>query len=105
MKIRLKYKTSGISLLAALSFGLNTASAQNELDSIQRMDEVVVRAYLSEQPILKTPSSVSVISNKNLNDQPNLSMLPAFNALPGIRMEERSPGSYRLSIRGSLLRS
>jgi iron complex outermembrane receptor protein len=32
-------------------------------------------------------------------------MVPALNQLPGIRMEERSPGSYRLSVRGSLLRS
>src|SRR5690606_10740693 len=31
--------------------------------------------------------------------------LPAMNTVPGVRMEERSPGSYRLSIRGSLLRS
>ena len=28
-----------------------------------------------------------------------------MNIVPGVRMEERSPGSYRLSIRGSLLRS
>jgi iron complex outermembrane receptor protein len=105
MNIQLKYRVLGISLSAALVFSLNTSYAQNEIDSIQRMDEVVIRAYLSEQPILKTPSSVSVISSKNLNDQPNLSMLPAFNSVPGIRMEERSPGSYRLSIRGSLLRS
>src|SRR5690606_19038249 len=27
------------------------------------------------------------------------------NSIPGVRMEERSPGSYRFSIRGSLLRS
>src|SRR5690606_17385382 len=27
------------------------------------------------------------------------------NNIPGVRMEERSPGSYRFSIRGSLLRS
>jgi iron complex outermembrane receptor protein len=31
--------------------------------------------------------------------------VPAFNKISGVRMEERSPGSYRLSIRGSLLRS
>src|SRR3982750_1058709 len=33
------------------------------------------------------------------------SLIPAFNAVAGVRMEERSPGSYRLSLRGSLLRS
>jgi iron complex outermembrane receptor protein len=32
-------------------------------------------------------------------------MLPALNTSSGVRMEERSPGSYRFSIRGSLLRS
>ena len=31
--------------------------------------------------------------------------MSALNTVPGVRMEERSPGSYRLSIRGSLLRS
>lgn len=33
------------------------------------------------------------------------SLLPAVNTLAGVRMEERSPGSYRLNIRGSSLRS
>jgi iron complex outermembrane receptor protein len=37
--------------------------------------------------------------------QSSPSLLPALNTVPGVRMEERSPGSYRLSIRGSLLRS
>ena len=33
------------------------------------------------------------------------SLVPAVNAEPGVRMEERSPGSYRINIRGSTLRS
>ncbi len=95
-------------LIAAAFLSLTIASnsfAQNNIDSVQKMDEVVIKAYLSEQPILKVPASVSFISAKQLNDQPGITMLPALNAVPGIRMEERSPGSYRLSIRGSLLRS
>ncbi len=86
-------------------FCIGSSFAQSKVDSIQKMDEVVIRAYLSDQPILRIPSSVSMISNKQLRDQPGISMVPAFNAVPGVRMEERSPGSYRLSIRGSLLRS
>ncbi len=92
-------------LTTALLLPFNTSFSQSKVDSVQRMDEIVVRGYLSEQPILKVPSSVSVITNKALRDQPGISMLPAFNSIAGIRMEERSPGSYRLSIRGSLLRS
>ena len=40
-----------------------------------------------------------------LQVQPDISLVNAMNTIPGVRMEERSPGSYRLSIRGSLLRS
>lgn len=105
MKNNKAYYSIGLSLTLALVLGFNMSFAQSKVDSVQKMNEVVIRAYLSEQPILKIPSSVSLISSKQLQDQPNLSMLPAFNAVPGIRMEERSPGSYRLSIRGSLLRS
>ena len=88
-----------------LTIVINTGFAQSKVDSVQKVDEIVIRAYLSEQAILKVPSSVSLISNKQLGNQPGISMLPALNTVPGIRMEERSPGSYRLSIRGSSLRS
>lgn len=105
MNILQKYRACSIILTVVLLLSLNSGVSQTKTDSVQRMDEVVVRGYISEQALLKVPSSVSVISNKALRDQPGISMLPAFNSIAGIRMEERSPGSYRLSIRGSLLRS
>lgn len=100
-----KYFTCALILTITLQLFSTKGFSQGKVDSVQRMDEIVVRGYISEQPILKAPSSVSIISSKALRDQPGISMLPAFNSVPGIRMEERSPGSYRLSIRGSLLRS
>lgn len=81
------------------------AYSQTTIDSVQKLQEVVVKAYLSEQPLLRLPSSVSVVDSRQLRSQPGITLLPALNAVPGLRMEERSPGSYRLSIRGSLLRS
>ncbi len=65
----------------------------------------MVRGYLSEQQMIQVPASVGVLSAKQLTLQPSNSLVSAMNTLPGIRMEERTPGSYRLSIRGSLLRS
>lgn len=105
MNINFQNLTFNTILITVLFLTAMNGFSQTKVDSVQRMDEVVVRGYISEQAILKVPSSVSVISNKALRDQPGISMLPAFNSIPGIRMEERSPGSYRLSIRGSLLRS
>ena len=97
-KRRLQLSTL-FSLLISFSF------AQSKVDSVQKVDEIIIRAYLSEQSILQVPASVSLISARQLRNQPGISMLPALNSVPGIRMEERSPGSYRLSIRGSSLRS
>jgi len=79
------------------------ASAQT--DTILPLKAVVVRSYFSEQPVLRSPASASVVESAVLSVQPPASLLPAVNTVPGVRMEERSPGSYRFSIRGSLLRS
>ena len=78
--------------------------AQPVSDSAQ-LGEVVVKGYFSEQPLLRVPSSISVINQQVFQYQSVSSLLPAINTVPGVRMEERSPGSYRLSVRGSLLRS
>lgn len=74
-------------------------------DSVRHMQPVTVKAYLSEQPVLNVPASINVLNQQQLDVQPENSFIPALNSQPGVRAEERSPGSYRLSIRGSLLRS
>ncbi|MCL6217025.1 TonB-dependent receptor [Zunongwangia pacifica] len=74
-------------------------------DTILELKEAVVKGYLSTQPLLHTPTSVGIINVNRLRSEADETLLPALNSLPGVRMEERSPGSYRLSLRGSLLRS
>jgi iron complex outermembrane recepter protein len=69
------------------------------------LKEVYVSSYFNVRPFLRTPSSLAIIDTAILAKQQGGSLVPALNTLPGVRMEERSPGSYRLSIRGSLLRS
>lgn len=96
-----------------LCFLLSTAvgvMAQNKLsstpkDTVKHLQPVTIRGYLSDQPLLNVPASVSAIGKAQLGLQPDNSFVSALNSVPGVRAEERSPGSYRLSIRGSLLRS
>lgn len=90
-------------LAAAFPFLLN-AQQDTIADSI-RMPEFAVRAYFSRQPLLRVPESVTTIDSSRIAALHQQSILPALNTVPGVRMEERSPGSYRLSVRGSLLRS
>jgi iron complex outermembrane receptor protein len=88
-------------LLNAIYFQL---SAQ-EIVRDTTLKEVVINAYTAGRPLNEVPASIGYVSSADLGRFNNTSILPAANSIPGVRMEERSPGSYRLSIRGSLLRS
>lgn len=85
------------------SNGQETGKSSN--DTTRVLSEVVVNAYLYNRPINEVPTAVAVITQRDFERFNNTSFLPAVNTVPGVRMEERSPGSYRFSIRGSLLRS
>jgi len=76
-----------------------------DADSVRTLQEVIIRSYEANRPILQVPASVGLIMNADLQRFSNTSLVSAVNNIPGIRMEERSPGSYRFSIRGSSLRS
>lgn len=79
--------------------------AQINTDSTYTVPEVLVTIYPSKISLFHSPSSIGMISEKQLGQQAEHSLVPALNSVSGVRMEERSPGSYRLSIRGSVLRS
>lgn len=76
-----------------------------QADSSRLLQEVVIEAYETHRRLSEVPASVGVLTTQDLQRFNNTTILPAVNILPGVRMEERSPGSYRFSIRGSSLRS
>ena len=92
-------------LIPALSLLSFAGIAQIHPDSTQKLKEVIIRPYFSAQPLLRSTGAFGLIDSLTLQQQPGNSLVPAMNTIAGVRMEERSPGSYRLSIRGSLLRS
>jgi iron complex outermembrane recepter protein len=79
--------------------------AQQDTLRTNQLEEVTVRAFESQRSRLETTASVGVLTPKTLNRFAPITFTNAVNTIPGIRMEERSPGSYRFSVRGSLLRS
>lgn len=68
-------------------------------------EAVEIIAYFNKQALLGLTSSAQTISSGLIETQQTTTLLPALNTVAGIRMEERSPGSYRLAMRGSLIRS
>jgi iron complex outermembrane receptor protein len=88
-------------------FAVNSGFAQTAVadSGVNALAEVQVSAFARTRKLDDHPSAISVISKEDLDRYGNVSLLPALNTAAGVRMEERSPGSYRLSIRGSSLRS
>ena len=95
-------------LLVLLLLSVETSFSQ-QVDAWNQakdtLHEVTVQAFLSNKNRKDVPASVAVISQKELQNISTSSLLPSINSVAGVRMEERSPGSYRLSVRGSTLRS
>lgn len=89
---------------AILLKGQDTTYRTNQ-DSTRVLNEITVHAYEYDRPSHETPGAISILKEKDFNRFTNTSIVPVINTIPGVRMEERSPGSYRLSIRGSTLRS
>jgi iron complex outermembrane receptor protein len=79
--------------------------AQEKSDTTRTLEEVVVNAYQYNRSLKESPVALSVVAEKDFNRFNSSSIVSTMNTIPGVRMEERSPGSYRFSIRGSTLRS
>jgi len=82
-----------------------TALGQVKPDTTTKLKEVTICPYFSLQPLMRATGAVGTLDARTIELQSGSSLVPAINTIPGARMEERSPGSYRLSLRGSLLRS
>lgn len=79
--------------------------SQEENDSLKTLGEVTIRAFEQHRKQTTSTAAVRVISGSNSDRVNKTSLVHSFNSIAGVRMEERSPGSYRLNIRGSSLRS
>ena len=97
-------KNQLLTLLSITTF-VFSSFAQTQPDSSKELGEVVITAFEQNRKLMDVPAAISYIGNKQLNRFTPTSIVSAMNTAPGVRMEERSPGSYRLNIRGSSLRS
>ncbi|MFO0267654.1 MAG: TonB-dependent receptor, partial [Cyclobacteriaceae bacterium] len=94
--------------LLLLTFGLGVYSqlhAQPAPDTTHLLEEVTVRAFESNRAAREVPAAIFLLGPADMQRFSNATLVQVVNTVSGVRMEERSPGSYRLSIRGSTLRS
>ena len=91
-------------LLLITSLYAQTDSARF-LNDTTTLESITVTAFGSNAKWKDAPAAVALINQRELQRFDNKTLVPVLNTVAGVRMEERSPGSYRLSIRGSLIRS
>lgn len=82
-----------------------TAQQTREADSTKTLQSVTIKAFEQNRQLKEVSGAINYIGKTQLERFNNTSLLPALNTTPGVHMEERSPGSYRLNVRGSTLRS
>lgn len=69
------------------------------------LNELVVEGFSGRQPLNRQAGSIATLSLGSLNRFDETSLVNAVNTVPGVRFEQRAGGSYRVSIRGSSIRS
>lgn len=80
------------------------AQEKSNTDSSTTLNEVVITAFEQNRSVAGG-TIVKVLTANSAGRANKTSLVNAFNSIAGARMEERSPGSYRINIRGSSLRS
>ncbi|MCI0921938.1 TonB-dependent receptor [Sphingobacterium rhinopitheci] len=95
-------KNNITTLLLAIPF---VSFGQASKDSVVALQPVELKVHFAKQSLLSVSSSLHTLNEASLQQQQPSTLLSAMNTIAGVRMEERSPGSYRLAMRGSLIRS
>jgi iron complex outermembrane receptor protein len=80
-------------------------SAFGQSDTTKVLDEVKVSAFSTGRSVREIAAPIHILGTRELERFENAGFVNALNIYPGVQMEERSPGSYRISIRGSSVRS
>jgi iron complex outermembrane receptor protein len=98
-------KKYSLLLMVVFKAGFVIGQTDSSIIMTDTLNEVRISAFGLNKTWKEVPASIGRITSKQVELIGTTNLLPAINTIPGVRMEERSPSSYRLSIRGSLLRS
>ncbi|MFY0684023.1 MAG: TonB-dependent receptor [Balneola sp.] len=97
---------SAIITIIFLTLTSSYLSAQDKPDTLKaKLEEITVVGFTGNRSVMETPGSISYISNERINGLSDQSLVYGLNTVAGVKMDERAPGSYRISIRGSAIRS
>jgi iron complex outermembrane receptor protein len=101
----LRYALLSLFTLPALRLAAQTPVSPVDTINAHALPTATVVGYGQRLPLRRTAAGVSVLDNTIIQRFNESSLASAVNTLPGVRLEERATASYRISVRGSTLRS
>ncbi|HBQ58159.1 MAG TPA: TonB-dependent receptor, partial [Balneolaceae bacterium] len=67
-----------------------------QIDTLQGdLGEVVVTGFEGNRSVMETPGAITNIDAERVSGFDETSLLFGLNTVPGVRIEQRAPGSYR----------
>ncbi|RZL15988.1 MAG: TonB-dependent receptor [Hymenobacter sp.] len=100
-----RYLLATLLTLPALRLAAQQAPAPTDTLNARALPAATVVGYGQRLPLRRTAASVGVVDQTIVQRFNESSLASAVNTLPGVRLEERATASYRISVRGSTLRS
>jgi iron complex outermembrane receptor protein len=82
----------------------NDLNVQLDVDGLS-LNEVRVAGYNGHKTSKETAGSVALVTSKDINRGNAVSFQSAFNAIPGVRMDQSTLSEARISIRGNGVRA
>lgn len=69
-------------------------------EDVDQLSEIVLRSSMIPQQIRKTPASVGLISEKDLQRSDNFNLVQNFNYVPGVYVNQGALNTNKINIRG-----
>lgn len=82
----------------------NQLNVQMEADGLS-LNEVRIMAYSGNRSSKETAGAIGILNLRNLNRGNAMSLQPALNTIPGVRMDQSTLSEARISIRGNGVRA
>jgi iron complex outermembrane receptor protein len=105
MKIIFRIHSKNILFFSLFFISMSAYCQDNDTLKEITLPSIIIKAFEQNRRLKDVPAAVNYVGKNTLERFSTTSIVSAINSTPGVKMEERSPGSYRLNIRGSSLRS
>ncbi|ATP56133.1 hypothetical protein CPT03_06475 [Pedobacter ginsengisoli] len=92
------------SQIIKISTNQNELNVQLEADGVS-LNEVRIAGYSENKTSKETAGGISLITSRDINRGSAVSLQPALNSIPGVRMDQSTLSEARISIRGNGIRA